>query len=69
MQATIEILLKMMPVWFGVGFFGPAIAEIFVRTPAYGLRLIGINPETVYIITMMLGGLYGIVAWRSGRWI
>ena len=69
MQATLEILLKMMPVWLGVGFLGPVIAEIFVRTPAYGLLPIGINPETVYIITMMLGGLYGIVAWRSGRWI
>ena len=69
MFSFIENVLKMMPVWFGIGFLGPVIAEIFVRTPAYGLLPIGVDPETVYFSTMTLGGLYGIVAWRSGRWI
>ena len=57
----------MMPVWFGIGFLGPVIAEIFLRTPAHELLPIGADPETLYFSTIALGGLYGIVAWRSGR--
>ena len=63
-----RIILYPMP-FLGIGFLGRVIAAIFVRTPACGLLPIGVDPETVYFSTMTLGGLYGIVAWRSERWI
>lgn len=59
----------MMPVWFGIGFVGPVMAEIILRTALYEILDMETSTETVYIGCMALGGLYGVFAWRSGRWL
>lgn len=69
MQAVSETLLKMMPVWFGIGFLGPVLAELCLRTPLHGYVSINLASEGIYATCMVFGGAYGLVAWRTGRWI
>lgn len=69
MQAVSETLLKMMPVWFGIGFLGPVLAELCLRTPIYDSLPIGLSAHDIYIACMSFGGLYGVFAWRIGRWL
>ena len=69
MQKLIETVLKMMPVWFGIGFLGPVLAEIYLRTPAGEALNLGLESGQIYMICMCFGGAYGIFAWRVGRWI
>ena len=69
MQRSIETSLKMMPVWFGIGFLGPVLAELCLHAPIYDNLPIGLSIRDIYIACMSFGGLYGLVAWRFGRWI
>lgn len=68
MQAVSETLLKMMPVWFGIGFLGPVLAELYLRTPLHGYVSINLASEGIYATCMVFGGAYGLVACRTGRW-
>ena len=70
-----------MPIWYGVFFIGPLLAEVTLRTSiftqvldylAYALPLSLVSTiETmpVYGICMTIGGVYGLVAQITGRWI
>lgn len=69
MKFVIETFLKMMPVWFGIGFLGPVLAEIYLRTPLNELAPLGLASSDIYTACMAFGGAYGIIAWRTGRWI
>lgn len=73
MEKVIETVLKMMPVWFGIGFLGPVLAELYLRTPlgAFLALNASLNASTtnIYTACMVFGGLYGVFAWRVGRWI
>lgn len=73
MQRLIEQILKMMPVWFGIGFLGPVLAELYLRTPlgqaAYDNFGLVANNSQIYMVCMAFGGLYGVFAWRVGRWV
>tara|TARA_B110000971_G_scaffold221395_1_gene268349 strand:+ start:2017 stop:2229 length:213 start_codon:yes stop_codon:yes gene_type:complete len=70
-MGLIEKILDLMPVWFGIGFLGPVLAEIYFRTPLNSYFPLPITAETshVYGVCMIFGGLYGLVAWKTGRWI
>jgi len=69
MAKAIEQILKMMPIWFGIGFLGPVLAELYLRTPLQNAVPLSASNEQIYIACMIFGGLYGIFAWRFGRWI
>ena len=69
MGKAVETVLKMMPIWFGIGFLGPVLAEIYLRTPVG--NFLGLDAESgqIYLACMIFGGIYGTIAWRIGRWI
>ncbi|MCH1541783.1 MAG: hypothetical protein L7U45_01845 [Alphaproteobacteria bacterium] len=69
MGKLIEKLLKMMPVWFGIGFLGPVFAELYLRTSLQSLFPLQATSVQIYAACMIFGGLYGLLAWRIGRWI
>ena len=70
-----------MPIWYGLFFIGPLLAEITLRTSIFTPALdflvktlpIGVigTVETlpVYGICITIGGTYGLVAQVTGRWI
>lgn len=70
-----------MPIWYGLFFIGPLLAELTLRTsiftPALGflgntlpIGMVGaIETLPVYGICMSIGGTYGLVAQITGRWI
>ena len=62
-------VLTMMPVWFGIGFLGPVLAELALRTPLGEALGITAEPMQIYAACMAFGGAYGLIAWRTGRWI
>ena len=74
-------ILNILPIWYGVFFIGPLLAEITLRTSiltpvldylanALPLNLVStIEIMPVYGICMTIGGLYGLVAQITGRWI
>jgi hypothetical protein len=65
----VETLLKMMPVWFGIGFLGPVLAELYMRTPLHSFVPVQATSVQIYTVCMVFGGLYGVFALRFGRWI
>jgi hypothetical protein len=70
-MAFIEKFLDLLPVWFGIGFLGPVLAEIYIRSPLNSYLPLPAATEVshVYGACMVLGGLYGLMAWKTGRWI
>ena len=74
-------VLGFMPIWYGIFFIGPLLAEISLRTsilsPVSKLissllpNIVYATIETlpVYGICMVIGGIYGIFAQVTGRWI
>ena len=64
-----ETALKMMPVWFGIGFLGPVLAELCHLAPIYNILPMSLSTRDIYVACMSFGGLYGVFAWRTGRWI
>ena len=68
-QHSIESALKMMPVWFGIGFLGPVLAELCLRNSIYDNLPISLSVSYLYIACMSFGGLYGFFAWRIARWL
>jgi hypothetical protein len=81
MLTLITRVLALMPIWYGLFFIGPLLAEITLRTSIFtpALDFLGNNLpigvvsmfETlpVYGICMTIGGTYGLVAQITGRWI
>jgi hypothetical protein len=69
MKKLIETVLKMMPVWFGIGFLGPVLAELYLRTFLQSVFPLQATSVQIYTACMIFGGLYGLFAWRVGRWI
>ena len=69
MKQAITTVLKMMPVWFGIGFLGPVLAELYLRTPLGEMLALPVSTMDVYAACMTFGGAYGAVAWRTERWI
>ena len=69
MGHAIETVLKMMPIWFGIGFLGPVLAEIYLRTPLGDMLGLAASSSQIYTACMAFGGIYGFIAWRTGRWI
>lgn len=61
---TIKNLLHFMPVLFGFGFFGPLFAQIAIMA-GYD-QIFGLS---IYWPAIALGGLWGIFAQVTGRWI
>ena len=80
-MSRIANILNTMPIWYGVFFIGPLLAEITLRTSiltpvldylanALPLSLVSkIETMPVYGICMTIGGVYGLVAQITGRWI
>ena len=68
-MVLVEKILKMMPVWFGIGFLGPVLAELYLRTPLHSLLPVQATSVQIYAACMIFGGLYGAFALRFGRWI
>lgn len=73
MKKMITVLLNMMPVWFGLFFLGPVLAELLTRSPLSAWlpsdtssMLVG---ASLYQLCMIFGGLYGLVAFKTGRWV
>ena len=81
MLSLIARVLSLMPIWYGLFFIGPLLAEITLRTAIFtpALDFLGnalpvsfvstVETLSVYGICMMLGGTYGLVAQITGRWI
>lgn len=69
MKSAIETVLKMMPIWFGICFLGPVLAEIYLRTPAGDFLSLNAESSQIYMACMVFGSIYGFIAWRIGRWI
>ncbi|MDB4106492.1 hypothetical protein N9566_00350 [bacterium] len=73
MTAILTPILQLMPVWFGLLFVGPVLAEVITRSPLSAFlptdtasMLVGLS---LYQLCMIFGGLYGLVAFKTGRWI
>lgn len=64
-----ETFVQMLPVWFGIGFLGPVLAELYLRTPLQEALSLGLASADIYAVCMIFGGAYGVFAWRFGRWI
>ena len=81
MVTLIKRALSLMPIWYGLFFIGPLLAEITLRTSIFtpALEFLGntlpigvvgtIETLPVYGICMTIGGTYGLVAQITGRWI
>lgn len=69
MKSAIETVLKMMPIWFGICFLGPVLAEIYLRAPVGGYLSLNAESSQIYMACMVFSGIYGFIAWRIGRWI
>ena len=81
MLTLIKRALSLMPIWYGLFFIGPLLAEITLRTSIFtpALDFLGntlpidvvgtIETMPVYGICMTIGGTYGLVAQITGRWI
>lgn len=69
MKNVVTQILMMMPIWFGIAFLGPVLAEIYLRTPVGAYLALDLTSAQVYAACMSFGGIYGLVAWRLGRWI
>lgn len=71
MQRVLEIFLSFLPVWFGLFFLGPLIAEIIGLS--FGITQVtiisSVSEISVYTITIPLGGAWGGLAIWRGRWI
>jgi len=60
----LQIFFKLMPVWFGLGFLAPLIAQTLIHT-----GLAGVLPVSPLIFGLVVGGGWGAVAVKTGRWI
>ena len=81
MLTVITRVLSLMPIWYGLFFIGPLLAELTLRssifTPALDflgntlpIGVVGaIETLPVYGICMSIGGAYGLIAQITGRWI
>jgi len=73
MTFIIKATLNLMPVWFGLFFLGPVIAEIALLLAHNGVlrdRLNSMISNThLRAMCMALGGIYGLIAFKTGRWI
>jgi hypothetical protein len=81
MLTLITRVLSLMPIWYGVFFIGPLLAELTLRTSLFTPVLsflssalpVGIvntiEALPVYGVCMVIGGGYGIFAHVTGRWI
>ena len=81
MLMLITRALSLMPIWYGLFFIGPLLAEITLRTSIFtpALDFLGntlpigvvdtIETLSVYGICMAIGGTYGLIAQITGRWI
>ncbi len=69
-------LLKLLPLWFGLFFLAPVMAEIVLRPPlldwlpsALAGPFTGLPVYPVYGVCMLIGGIWGFIALKTGRWI
>ena len=81
MLTLIKRALSLMPIWYGLFFIGPLLAEITLRTSIFApaldflgnimpIGVVGtIEALPVYGICMAIGGTYGLIAQITGRWI
>ena len=81
MLKVVERVLSMMPVWYGLFFIGPLLAEFTLRTslftPVLGFLsvtlpfpiVMAFESLPVYGVCVVLGGAYGTFAHVTGRWI
>lgn len=69
----IKATLNLMPVWFGLFFLGPVIAEIALLAAHNGVLPDSLNSliSNTYLraTCMAFGGIYGLIAFKTGRWI
>lgn len=64
METVLKSVMKLLPLIFGIGFFAPVIAEGFraveIAAP------FGLAPLT---FGLLVGGVWGLFATLSGRWL
>jgi hypothetical protein len=73
MDAFVKFIFGWLPLWFGAFFLGPLVAELLTRTALQQFlptqtdnMLIGLS---LTHLCMVAGGLYGLTAKLTGRWI
>ncbi len=73
MQSVLLTIIRLLPIWFGVGFLGSVMAELILRTPLHMMLAewngAEFTPSMIYTICMSVGGVYGLFALLTGRWI
>lgn len=73
MTSIIKATLNLMPVWFGLFFLGPVIAEIALLAAHNGVLPDSLNSlisnTHLRATCMAFGGIYGLIAFKTGRWI
>lgn len=62
MEKILTPIVTLMPLWFGLFFLGPVLAEIT-------LLFASDNAILIYPACMTVGGVWGFCAHRFGRWI
>ena len=66
-QTLLLAFMRLMPLWFGLFFLGPLMAELCLRTGA--AAWVGAPSLHVYGACITIGGLWGGLACKYGRWI
>ena len=53
MKNVVTQILMMMPIWFGIAFLGPVLAEIYLRTPVGAYLALDLTSAQVYAACTM----------------
>ena len=73
MVTVLTKFLGLMPLWFGLFFLGPVMAELLIISLDIGLIQGALNTSLrnapITFICMTIGGVYGFIAFKTGRWI
>ncbi|MGB7404431.1 MAG: hypothetical protein WA906_01960 [Pacificimonas sp.] len=64
LQQFLTRLFALGPIWFGLLFLPPVIAQAL---SAIGVESIG--GTSPLIAGFGLGGIWGLFAWRTGKWL
>lgn len=64
MQVALRKIFQWMPLLFGIGFVAPLIAQTLALwgwLPPYGLSEV--------VVGLVIGGVWGLIATKRGRWL
>lgn len=64
MEIGLKVLVKLLPLIFGIGFLAPVIASAVVALEI--AAPIGLSP---LYFGLLIGGAWGLIATITGRWL